>query len=103
MPVKEHIHRYIRAVGRKTKSNSDSAMINYYRCTDPDCTHYLPVSLVLGKRSICNRCGAEFILPSAVRNLTNRPHCKKCTRAKKLTLTKILAQNDEEHYEIVED
>jgi hypothetical protein len=82
MPVKTHVHRYVRAVGKLTEQNKDSGFVNYYKCADPDCSHYQKDFLVLGKRSICNRCGAEFLLPNALRMLVNKPHCKACTRVK---------------------
>lgn len=82
MAVKDHVHRYVRAIGRLTESNKDSGFVGYYKCADPTCRHYMKDDLVLGKKSICNRCGSEFNLPLAKRNLTNRPHCKSCTRSK---------------------
>lgn len=80
MGTKDHIHRYIAVFGRKTKKNSNSGFHGYYKCADPDCTHRQKAELIIGKRSICNRCGGEFILPIAVDALRARPHCKKCTR-----------------------
>ncbi len=104
MAVKVHIHRYIRAVGRITNRNKDSGLINYYRCADAECSHYLSASLVLGKRSICNRCGKEFTLPFAIRGLTNRPHCKGCTKVPKRRFVQQSVQpNTEIEYEVVND
>jgi len=82
VPVRNHVHRYIRAIGRLTEANKASGFIGYYRCAEPNCTHYTKAELILGKKSICNRCSKEFILPLSLRNLTNRPHCKDCTRSK---------------------
>lgn len=82
MNSKNHTHKYRRAVGRITDGNRDSKLINYYKCTLPDCSHYTRADLILGKRSICNKCDKEFILPLATRALTNIPHCKDCTRSK---------------------
>ena len=101
MPAKEHVHRYVRAVGRLTEDNKDSGFIGYYKCNDPECSHYTKAELILGKKSICNRCGAEFILPLALRALTNRPHCKDCTKKKTKVATvpaqvaKVLEQETE--------
>lgn len=80
MPAKTHVHQYLRAVGMLR--NKDSGFKNYYKCADPDCSHYLRTDLVLGKRSICNRCGKEFVLPAAQRMLKLKPHCKACTKKK---------------------
>jgi hypothetical protein len=80
MTVKDHIHQYVRCIGRITVNNKDSKMINYYKCADSNCSHYMQARLILGKKSICNRCGQVFILPISVRALTNRPHCKACTK-----------------------
>lgn len=80
MTVKVHVHRYIRCIGRITEANKDSKLVGYYKCADPNCTHYTKAELILGKKSICNRCFIEFILPTALRMLGNRPHCKKCTK-----------------------
>lgn len=80
----QHTHKYRRAIGRQTDKNKDSGFINYYKCAFPSCSHYLRAELILGKKSICNRCGKEFVLPMAVRNLTNVPHCKDCTKKKPL-------------------
>jgi hypothetical protein len=95
-----HIHRYIRAIGRLTKDNKDSGYIGYYKCAEPSCTHYMKAELILGKVSICNRCGDEFVLPLALRNLTNRPHCKRCT--KKPTKTKEIPDVMEDYIELHE-
>lgn len=92
MPAKVHIHRYIRAVGRLTETNKDSGFVNYYKCADPNCSHYTKADLILGKKSICNRCLKEFILPIALRSLTNRPHCKDCTRKKKENIKEVIKQ-----------
>jgi len=89
MPSKSHVHRYVRAVGRLTKENKDSGFIGYYKCADPGCPHYMKTELILGKKSICNRCFKEFILPLSIRGLTNRPHCKDCTRGSKDTNPKV--------------
>lgn len=95
MPAKSHTHRYVRAVGRITEENKDSGFIGYYKCGDPNCSHYTKAELILGKKSICNRCGAEFILPIALRNLTNKPHCKDCTRKPTVPTTVATSEMDD--------
>jgi hypothetical protein len=73
-------HRYRRSIGRLTKHNKESGFKDVFKCTLPNCTHYAKDFLILGKESICNKCGQVFILPMATRALTNVPHCKKCTK-----------------------
>jgi hypothetical protein len=100
MTVKNHIHRYIRAVGRITEKNKNSGMLNYYRCADPDCSHYIRDILVLGKKSLCNRCGKEFNMPIALRAMTNRPHCKDCTKGKRTVIKKQVQVFDRDELEL---
>lgn len=80
MPSLTHTHTYRRAIGRITEANKDSKMIGFYKCVHPTCTHYMKAELILGKKSICNRCGEEFNLPTAMRMMVNIPHCKACTK-----------------------
>lgn len=70
----KHTHRYERVdIG----VNKEYIV---YRCSLPDCHHYLPETLVVGKKTICWRCGAEFIL---TRNLLfKKPHCENCIERK---------------------
>jgi len=52
-----------------------------YFCTLPDCHYKIDVPLALGKRSICNICGDEFILSEYSIKLA-KPHCDKCGKVK---------------------
>lgn len=52
-----------------------------YFCTLPDCHYKLDAALVVGKRSICNICGAEFIMNEYSLKLV-RPHCNDCGKVK---------------------
>lgn len=101
MPHKVHIHRYVRAVGRLTNKNKDSGFVDYYKCADPDCSHYTKADLILGKKSICNRCSLAFILPMSIRNLTNRPHCRACTKKRTVSIEPSIFQEDT--LEVVDD
>ena len=33
-----------------------------YRCLLPNCNHYIPEKLILGRTSICWSCGNEFVI-----------------------------------------
>jgi hypothetical protein len=52
MPSIKHTHQYQRHPLRK----------GYFRCAHPQCTHYYEQRLLVGKESVCNGCGAKFIL-----------------------------------------
>ena len=105
MPGLKHTHQYRRAVGRKTKNNADSKMVNYYKCMLPGCTHYVRDFMILGKESICNRCGNRFTLPTSLRFLGNIPHCKKCTKkyVRKADLEQALDEAIEEALDIEDE
>jgi len=48
MPVLKHTHTY----GRwKTRGGE-----MHFKCLDPQCTHFAPRSLVIGKESKCSKC-----------------------------------------------
>lgn len=104
MPPKIHVHTYVRAIGRRTDNNKDSGMLSYYKCADPDCSHYVRAELVLGKKSICNRCGKEFTLPISIRFLGMRPHCKRCTKKQisRVELDKALDEMIDEVVDVVD-
>ncbi len=64
-----HVHRLKRVTARTgTKT---------YFCTLPDCSWRGAPEFQLGKRSICNRCGKEFILNKYSITL-EKPHCEDC-------------------------
>lgn len=51
-----------------------------YACSLPDCTHYLPVKLAIGKKSICTECNEEMIMTHQIvtdLRLVN-PRCTEC-------------------------
>lgn len=52
-----------------------------YFCILPDCNFKTEVKLTLGKRSICWRCGREFIMNENSIRLA-KPHCNACTKKK---------------------
>jgi transcription elongation factor Elf1 len=65
-----HVHKYKRMRGMKKGSK-------WFRCMIPECNHYIRKQLVVGKKSICWVCNAEFIITEKEAELA-RPHCKKC-------------------------
>ena len=52
-----------------------------YFCTLPDCYFKLEVELSIGKKSICNICGNEFIMDEYSIKLAV-PHCRNCNKVK---------------------
>jgi len=70
---KEHTHRL-----RRHKYPSGNSV---YFCTLPDCHFKLDVALSLGKRTVCNRCGNEFIMNEYHIKL-KEPHCDSCSKRK---------------------
>jgi hypothetical protein len=68
MAKNSHVHQYMRdQFGKQT----------IYRCMLPGCPHYILAKLVLGRKSLCNYCGAEFIIDKHNSQL-RRPHCPEC-------------------------
>jgi hypothetical protein len=47
----------------------------------PDCHYKIDAALSLGKRSICNICGDEFLMTEYTVKLI-KPHCDRCGRVK---------------------
>ena len=54
-----------------------------FRCMIPNCSHYIPESLIKGRISICWRCGEQFVIDREAAELA-RPHCKDCTKPKEV-------------------
>lgn len=75
MPVKEkHIHKL-----RRHKYKTGAYI---FFCTLPDCHFKVANSLALGKRSLCWRCGEQFVLNEYSIRLA-KPHCENCHKTKK--------------------
>lgn len=80
MPVMEHIHTYARwqvAKGKDKIMGGEQVM----KCIAPDCAHYSVKSLVIGKRSLCTKCGTEIILTKEALRRVN-PTCLRCGKTK---------------------
>lgn len=50
-------------------------------CTLPDCHYKIDVALSVGKRAMCNICGAEFFMNEYSLKL-KYPHCEGCGKVK---------------------
>lgn len=83
----KHTHQYIR---KREKEKED-----VFRCAHASCNHYLRKGYVEGKKSICNRCGNEFILTKKELKMA-KPHCMACGRGKEGTKIKVTEQFVEE-------
>ena len=68
-----HTHKFKRL---RFKSGNE-----VFFCVDADCNKKLNISLALGKRSICWRCGQPFILSEYSLRLA-KPHCDNCHKPK---------------------
>lgn len=81
------IHKYIRVKVGKNKRT-------IFRCSFEGCVHkVLYEELVIGRKSICNRCDEEYIITKATTRLA-KMHCDKCTispKQEKLNKIKELA------------
>lgn len=69
--VIKHTHRLKRHT-YKTTGNS------IFHCILPDCHFKIEVPLALGKKSVCNRCGNDFII-NEISIRQAKPHCDACT------------------------
>lgn len=52
-----------------------------YKCSLPNCAHFIRQELVVGRKSLCCRCGKEFLMTQ--KSLLKKPHCEECTRRNK--------------------
>lgn len=74
MPKQQsHIHRL-----RKHRYPSGNAI---FFCTLPDCHYKIDAPLALGKVSICNICGNDFIMNEYTLKLV-KPHCLDCGKVR---------------------
>lgn len=79
MPSLLHTHTYVQY---KARSGPGRGIRNkVFRCADPDCTHFTGVEMVLGKKSLCNLCGQEYII-SRTEALMVVPRCQLCSNSK---------------------
>lgn len=80
MPPKSHVHKY-KYINLGTKEKPRKV----YACSLPDCTHHmLSLSQVLGKESICWKCGDEMIMSAdIIAKRKVKPKCYKCRSSSK--------------------
>lgn len=74
MPKKQnHVHRL-----KKHRYPTGNAI---FFCTLPDCHYKIEAPLALGKNTLCNICGSEFIINEYTLKLI-KPHCLDCGKVK---------------------
>lgn len=73
MTKTQHTHKFKRL---KYKSGN-----TIFFCALPDCSQKINISLALGKRSICWRCGEPFVMTEYSLRLA-KPHCEACHKPK---------------------
>lgn len=93
-----HLHKY-----KRVNLTRDPAKKEYlvFRCTKPLCSHYVPVTLALGKLCECNRCGDAMVIDKVSVGLA-LPHCPACTKRKQSNeeAVDIVAQFLKEHGDV---
>jgi ssDNA-binding Zn-finger/Zn-ribbon topoisomerase 1 len=71
----KHTHRY-----QRVEWGKNGTLV--WRCTLPNCHHYLHREMILNQASICHECGNEFILTlEKLRRV--KPRCDDCVDGKK--------------------
>lgn len=73
MAKSTHVHKL-----KRHKFKTGNAV---YFCALPDCRFKTATGLALGKRSICWRCGKDFIMNEYSIRLA-KPHCDECHKSK---------------------
>lgn len=78
--VLKHVHIYVRYKR------------GLYKCNDPHCTHFADREFLVGKATLCSKCGSEFVLTRE--DLKRKaPLCLNCSdtkEAKRYRLSKQL-------------
>lgn len=78
-----HLHTYVKSDTR----HPDWAK-QIYRCTHPDCKHYIQAQFIIGKRASCAACGEPFIIPrEQIKNAKLVGFC--CSKAKKAKVFRV--------------
>lgn len=72
---KHDVHKYTR-VERIGKNG----LRVLWRCTLPNCRHYLADDMIVGQLCVCNRCELEVFVMERIHQGMKKPHCDSCTR-----------------------
>ena len=77
----KHTHQY----QRRTMGKDNSYVI--YMCVLPNCGHYIPENLVIGRTSLCNYCatGSLLISKESSGKILHKPKCFDCKQKSKRT------------------
>lgn len=78
--TEKHVHKLRRHVFKSGNK--------IFFCTLPDCNYKIAISLALGKRTLCNRCGEPFILNDYSIRLA-KPHCDNCHKPKETKIKSV--------------
>ncbi len=70
------VHKYMKVVF----DNRRGGQTEIWRCTLPNCQHYLVGEMVIGKLCLCNRCEEEVFEMKKAETQMKRPHCIECTK-----------------------
>lgn len=92
---KKHTHKYAKV---------DLSFGKVWRCLLPECNHYMPQhmeELVNGRHSVCNSCGARFIL-NPLNMQDDTPECDECRLGSvgELPVSQILADKIKDFTEV---
>lgn len=79
MPALNHTHSYI-----KWRKRGNPVEM-HWKCADPDCTHTIAQSLVIGKNSLCPACTAVIFKLTWEDDLLRRsiPKCINCRNTRR--------------------
>jgi hypothetical protein len=73
MPAKRHVHKYYYGL--------EISGSKVWACALPDCNHFMPKhmeGLVMGRRSICWKCGEETVIIDNESRKELKPICDEC-------------------------
>lgn len=75
--AKANIEKHVHKLKRHMHKSGNATLF----CTLPDCQFKINPAFALGKRSICWRCGNDFIMTEYSLRLA-KPHCESCHKPK---------------------
>lgn len=71
---KQHQHSYV--FYKTTKKHK------YFKCNDPNCTHFLDAAMLLGKKTLCPKCKESVFILTHQALKRKRPLCLSCSNTK---------------------